>query len=83
VAVDGEPFTDRVAAGDELAPGSLADSLISVRVLLAEDVEGVLLPDFDGDGRAGRWLAMVVLLERRRVKQSDGRVERGRRRNGR
>jgi hypothetical protein len=68
VAVDGEPFTDRAAASDELTPESLADGLSSVRVLHTEDVEGVLLPGFDGNGRAGRWLATVVLSTRRRAK---------------
>jgi hypothetical protein len=53
VVVDGEPFTDREATSDELAPGSLAERLSSVRVLCTEDIEGVLLPGFDGDGRAG------------------------------
>jgi hypothetical protein len=67
VAVDGEPFTDRAVASDELTPESLADGLSSVRVLHTEDVEGVLLPGFDGNGRAGRWLATVVLSARRRV----------------
>jgi hypothetical protein len=62
VAVDGEPFMDREVAGDELSPGSLADGLSSVRVLRAEDIEGVLLPGFDGDRRAGWWPVMVVLL---------------------
>jgi hypothetical protein len=83
VAIDGEPFMDREAAGDELTPGSLADDLSSVRVVRAEDVEGVLLPGFDGDRRARRWPMTVVLSAPRRAKQSDGGATRGRRRNGR
>jgi hypothetical protein len=74
VAIDGEPFVDSEAADDELALGSLAEGLSSIRVLHAEDVEGVLLADFDGNGRDGRWLVMVVLLAWRRVKQSSGGV---------
>jgi hypothetical protein len=70
VVVDGEPFTDREAAGDELSPVSLADGLSSVRVLRTKDIEGVLLPGFDDDGRAGLWSAMVVLSTWRRAKQS-------------
>jgi hypothetical protein len=65
VAIDGEPFVDREASGDELTPGSLADGLSSIRVLLR---------GFDGDGRAGWWLATVVLSVRRRAKQSGGEV---------
>jgi hypothetical protein len=72
VVVDGEPFMDREAVGDELALGPPADCLSSVRVLHVEDVEGVLLPSFDGDGRARLWPTMVVLLVRRRAKQSSG-----------
>jgi hypothetical protein len=68
VAVDVEPFTGREAAGDVIAPGSLADGLSLVRVLRAEDVEGVLPPGFDGDGRVGQWLATVVLSAQMRVK---------------
>jgi hypothetical protein len=68
VAIYGEPFMDKEAVDDELAPRSLANDLSSVRVLHAEDVEGVLLPSIDGDERAGWWPAMVVLLERQRVK---------------
>jgi hypothetical protein len=72
VAVNGGPFADREAVGNELTPGSLGDGLSSVRVLRAEDDEGVLLLGFDGDGRAGRWMVMVVLSVRMRVKQSSG-----------
>jgi hypothetical protein len=57
---------------NELALGSLGDSLSSVRVLRVEDDEGVLLPGFDGDGRVGRWIVMVVLSAWMRVKQSSG-----------
>jgi hypothetical protein len=70
VAIDAESFMDKEAAGDEIAPGSLSDGLSSARVLCTEDVEGVLLPDFDGDGRAGRWPATVVPSARMRAKQS-------------
>jgi hypothetical protein len=82
VVVDGEPFTGREAAGDELGSGSLADDLSSVRVLRVEHAEGVLLPSFDGDRRAGWWPVMVVLSSWRRAKQSGGRAAQGRRRNG-
>jgi hypothetical protein len=71
VAIDSEPFMDREAASHELTPGSLADSLSLVRVLHTEDVEGVLLPGFDGYGRAG-WWSSIVLSTRRRVKRSGG-----------
>jgi hypothetical protein len=68
VAVDGEPFTDREAACDELAPGSLDDGLSSVRVLRIEDINDELLPGFDGDGRARQWPATVELSAWRRTK---------------
>jgi hypothetical protein len=68
VAIYGEPFMDKEAVDDELAPRSLANDLSSVRVLHAEDVEGVLLPSIDGDERAGWWPAMVVLSAQRRAK---------------
>jgi hypothetical protein len=83
VVVNGEPLVNREAVGDELTPGSLADDLRSVRVLHVEDIEGVLLPSFDGDGKAGRWLATMLLSARRRVKQSGAGAARGRRSNGR
>jgi hypothetical protein len=77
VAIDGEPFTDREAVGDELTPGSLGDDLSSIRVLGEEDVEGVLLPSFDGDWGASQCPTMVVLLARRRVKQRGERQREG------
>jgi hypothetical protein len=82
VAVDSEPFVDGEAFCDELAPVSLADNMSSVRLVSVEDVEGVLLHGFDGDGRAGWWPATVVLSARRRVKQSVGEAVRGKMRNG-